>query len=267
MFLMFWTSDHLSIVKQIPRDEEGEPLYEDFICQGCAVACSFLTCYPQIFSTSNPSDSMKEKAVETSKVYDGNGSTEPTSSYTAPVEADAETVTKECSDEAGPSTKCIIGDIIESLPATENAKPLFLSKGWREFLCRCGKCLDFYAQRRIGFMLDKEDSIAEYEKMGEQKRNENIEKQEGAELNFLNNLGHVEKMEILSGIADMKNEIFTFLVCWELICFESFEVFVNWKSFMFKFPLQESSDPSKAITTADIQQVFENLAKKRKRND
>lgn len=160
---------------------------------------------------------MKEKAVENSKVYDGNGSTEPslsdTNSYTAPVEADAETVTKECSDEAGPSTKCIIGDIIKNLPATENAKPLFLSKGWREFLCRCGNCLEFYAQRRIGFLLDKEDSIAEYEKMGEQKRNENIEKQEGAELNFLNNLGHVEKMEILSGIADMKNEIFTFLVC------------------------------------------------------
>ncbi|XP_057809997.1 uncharacterized protein LOC131024505 isoform X2 [Salvia miltiorrhiza] len=231
---------------KIPRDEEGEPLYEDFICQGCAVVCSFLTCYSQIISVSDPSDTGKKKAVENSNLIssdkpdDDNGSISNTNSCIVPVEADAEAVTKECNEVAGPSTKCIIGGIIDHLPATENTKPLFLSKGWREFLCRCGKCSDLYAQRQISFLLDTEDSIAEYEKMGEQKRNENIQKQEGAELNFLNNLGHVEKMEILSGIADMKNEIFSFL---------------------------ESSDPSKTITTADIQQVFENLAKKRKRSD
>ncbi|KAG6390830.1 hypothetical protein SASPL_148575 [Salvia splendens] len=133
---------------KIPRDEEGEPLYEDFICQGCSVICSFLTCYPQIISASDPSDTGKEKAIE--------------------------------------NTVLISSDTLDD---------------------------------------DK------------QKRNENIQKLEGAELNFMNNLGHVEKMEILSGIADMKNEIFSFL---------------------------ESSDPSKPVTTVDIQQLFENLAKKRK---
>ncbi|KAL1556881.1 RING-type E3 ubiquitin transferase [Salvia divinorum] len=235
---------------KIPRDEEGEPLYEDFICQGCSVVCSFLTCYPQIISASEPSDTGKEKVVENSILIssetldDGScsigSSLGNTNSHTVPVVADAEAVTKECSEVTGPSTKCIIGGIIANLPDTGNSKPLFLSKGCREFLCRCGKCSDLYAQRKISFLLDKEDSIAEYEKMGEQKRNENIQKLEGAELNFLNNLGHVEKMEILSGIADMKNEIFSFL---------------------------ESSDLSKTITTADIQQVFENLAKKRKRSD
>ncbi|KAG6408082.1 hypothetical protein SASPL_131085 [Salvia splendens] len=154
---------------KIPRDEEGEPLYEDFICQGCSVICSFLTCYPQIISASDPSDTGKEKAVENSVL-----------------------ISSDTLDE----DSCSIG-IIENLPDTGNSKPLFLSK---------------------------EDSIAEYEKMGQQKRNENIQKLEGAELNFMNNLGHVEKMEILSGIADMKNEIFSFL---------------------------ESSDPSKPVTTAD----------------
>ncbi|KAH6805103.1 PHD finger protein-like protein [Perilla frutescens var. frutescens] len=214
---------------KIPRDEEGEPLYEDFICQGCAVVCSFLTCYPQTISASDPSDTTKEKGVENSNLIssvkpdDGNCSFDSniskTNSPTVPVDVDAEV--------AGPSTKCIVGGITDNLSSTENSKPLFLSKGWRECLCRCGKCCDLYAQRRIGFLVDKEDSIAEYERMGEQKRNENIEKQEGAEMSFLNNLGHVEKMEILSGIADMKNEIFSFL---------------------------ESSDRSKPITTADVQQ-------------
>lgn len=70
-----------------------------------------------------------------------------------------------------------------------------------------------YNQKHMGCLVDKEDSIAEYERTAKQKREEKLQQQEGAELSFLNKLGHVEKMEILNGIADMKNEFRTFLVC------------------------------------------------------
>ncbi|GER30292.1 PHD finger family protein [Striga asiatica] len=242
---------------KIPRDEEGEPLYEDFICQGCAKLCSFLSYYSQIISAPNTSDistsgALKEKAVleNNNSVSAGNHensscSLEPSSSSnvnsnTAPPEANnIEGAAKECTEVAGQSSECIFERLVgKGVPqSAENNKPLFLSKNWRETLCTCGKCSEMYAQNGISFLLDKEDSIAEYEKVAKQRRSENMQKQEGAEMSFLNNLGHVEKMEILSGIADMKNEIFSFL---------------------------ESSDPSKPITTADVQQVFENLAKKRK---
>ncbi|KAK1385570.1 hypothetical protein POM88_023305 [Heracleum sosnowskyi] len=33
---------------EIPKDEDGEPIYEDFICQAWSGACSFLSVYPQI---------------------------------------------------------------------------------------------------------------------------------------------------------------------------------------------------------------------------
>lgn len=144
---------------------------------------------------------MKEKAVL-------ENSTNPDA---VSVQANVESVVKEITEVAGPSTKCIIGELVEN-PITDNSKPMFLSKCWREVLCRCEKCSEFYAQKGLSFLLDKEDSIVEYERMAKQKRNENMQKQEGVELNFLNNLGHVEKIEILSGIADMKNEIFSFLV-------------------------------------------------------
>ncbi|KAL0324197.1 UNVERIFIED_CONTAM: putative E3 ubiquitin-protein ligase UBR7 [Sesamum calycinum] len=178
---------------KIPRDESGEPLYEDFICQGCAVVCSFLTYYPQTISSPDPSSSSKEKAVL---------ETEP------PVISSGKLENKSDSTLSNANSVAVLAE----------AKPT-VDKG-------------------IGFLLDKEDSIAEYERVAKQKRNENLQKQEGVELNFLNNLGHVAKMEILSGIADMKNEFCAFL---------------------------ESTDPSKPITTADVQQVFDNLAKKRKR--
>ncbi|KAK6158385.1 hypothetical protein DH2020_005699 [Rehmannia glutinosa] len=185
---------------KIPRDESGEPLYEDFICQRCAMVCSFLSYYPQTISTPDLSSSGKEKAVleiDPPAISSGKLENENCSLDTNISNANSDTV----SAEAKPDVKV-------------------------------NECTE------VAGAIDKEDSIAEYERMAKQKRNENLQKQEGVEQNFLNNLGHVAKMEILSGIADMKNEFCSFL---------------------------QSNDPSKPITTADVQQVFENLAKKRKR--
>lgn len=95
---------------------------------------------------------------------------------------------------------------------SEKKMPFFMCKGWREILCRCETCTNFYTQQGIAYLIDKEDSIEEYEKIAKQKREKKLEQQEGAEANFLNSLNHVQKIEILSGISDMKNEFQSFLV-------------------------------------------------------
>ncbi|XP_058080909.1 uncharacterized protein LOC131229063 isoform X1 [Magnolia sinica] len=87
---------------------------------------------------------------------------------------------------------------------------MFLSKKWRNLLCRCKACIEFYVQKGIGYLID-EDSIEEYEKVAKEKRKEKLDQQEGVELNFLSKLGHVQKIEILNGIADMKNELRSFM--------------------------------------------------------
>jgi E3 ubiquitin-protein ligase UBR7 len=133
---------------------------------------------------------------------------------------------------------CKLGTVVNTMPSvTEKNMPFFMSKGWRDTLCRCETCTNFYAQRGIAYLVDKEDSIEEYEKIAKQKREKKLEQQEGAETNFLNSLNHVQKIEILSGINDMKNEFQSFL---------------------------ESFDSSKPVTSEDIRSVFENLAKKKK---
>ncbi|KAI3727726.1 hypothetical protein L6452_16344 [Arctium lappa] len=73
--------------------------------------------------------------------------------------------------------------------------------------------------------------------MAKQKRDEKQQQEEGAKLNFLSDLGHVEKMEICLAIADMKDEMRSFL---------------------------ETFDSSKPITSDDIQQVFDKLKKRRR---
>ncbi|GFZ04991.1 PHD finger protein-like protein [Actinidia rufa] len=181
------------IWSRIPRDEEGEPQYEDFICQVCSVVCSFLTLYPETIWASvrqhDATNAAKEKNVvedmppACSKQSVGNvvitGETSDKNAYS-----------DQCIAGAGPSTGCLVGvDLVVAPPVLEK------------------------------------NSIVEYEKMAKQKRDEKLKQQEGVELNFLNKLGHVEKMEILNCIADMKNEIHSFL---------------------------ESYDPSKAITSEDV---------------
>ncbi|CAI0408690.1 unnamed protein product, partial [Linum tenue] len=264
--------EHLGLetVNEIPRDSDGEPLYEDFICKTCSVVCSFLTLYPQAIRASecqagvSTSNTSKDKGVMEShptlcangklenSVYSGSSgndvvlSTSPNHVAIEKGSSSNGTLEKNnCSDACAEEdstvhTACALGSgSMASPPATSEIKPFFLAKSWRESLCRCENCLEMYKQKHISYLIDKEDSIAEYEKIAKQKREEKLQKQEGAELDFINKLGHVEKMEILGGIADFKDEFRSFL---------------------------ESFDPSKTITSSDVHQIFENLAKKRRRN-
>ncbi|PRQ17419.1 putative chromatin regulator PHD family [Rosa chinensis] len=242
---------------EIPRDGEGEPLYEDFICAACSKVCSFLRLYTRIILEARSQNNSSVKTGKDKEVIAdevplacGSGKLEniPQSSTTNSESVSGGEVSlgensgknicsEQCATDADTRPTCAIGvDLAVASPVSES-KPMFLSKNWRNALCRCEKCSEFYKQKHINFLIDKEDSIIEYEKMAKQKREEKLQQREGAELSMLDNLGHVEKIEILNGIADIKDELCSFL---------------------------GSFDPSKAITSADVHQIFENLKKRRR---
>ncbi|CAA6671560.1 unnamed protein product [Spirodela intermedia] len=214
--------NHLGLCSsgEVPRDEEGEPLYDEFICQNCSVPCSFLNLYPA--SIWAPS---RVQAPVRSEV-NGDG----------PRVSDDAFQGEKSGKEMGPDKGSVEGK--GSCTECRGEEAHVLSKKWRNALCECRACSEFYAKKGISHLIDREDSLEEYENIAKRKRQEKMQEQEGAELNFLNTLNHVQKIEILNGITDMKNEL---------------------QSFM------ESFDPSKPITSADVQGIFENLAKKRQR--
>lgn len=225
-------------VFQIPVNEEGEVLYEDLICPGCSAACSFLAFYPQnifvapskhevvandekgkgILEETSSTCATTVKIMDTScdhlKPCDG-GDIKPGNISSSEKLVSAEMPEKalslnKCSQDGSSGTSCQLGfDIGAAPPPVERKKGIFLIKNWRDTLCRCEKCSNFYKQKRVSFLIDKDDSIAEYEKRAQQRREERLQKQEGA----FNNLGHVEKVEIMSGIAEMKDEMDAFFVC------------------------------------------------------
>ncbi|KAG6537253.1 putative E3 ubiquitin-protein ligase UBR7 [Zingiber officinale] len=269
-----WFHDNhlgLNSPDEIPRDEDGEPVYDDFICEKCATTFSFLKFYPASIwalpkqknapsvqsSTENVMvngclTSLSAKAIDShisqseiqadcssSLSQPESSSTKKDSTCENGTEVNAMLEDKKARPEdRGSTATCPVGvDIIEATLPSEKAGPMFLLKKWRELLCKCRSCSEFYTLKGVEFLTDKEDTIEEYEKMGKSKREEKLKQQEGAELNFLNTLNHVQKIEIFSGIADMKNELHSFL---------------------------ESFDSSKPVTSEDIKGVFENLAKKKK---
>ncbi|RCV21823.1 hypothetical protein SETIT_4G168700v2 [Setaria italica] len=248
--------DHIGLnsIEEIPRDEEGEPLYEDFICHKCSPVCHFLKLYPQTIWASGKQKLASQTDTSNSTVMEGG----PSDQANIEKHENGDLVDHMCGEKTsmengtakdiavpekanlGSSSGdiCKLGMDVNTMPAvTERNMPFFMSKGWRDTLCRCETCTNFYAQQGIAYLVDKEDSIEEYEKIAKQKREKKLEQQEGAETNFLNSLNHVQKIEILSGINDMKNEFQSFL---------------------------ESFDSSKPVTSEDIRSVFENLAKKKK---
>jgi E3 ubiquitin-protein ligase UBR7 len=53
------------IVLQYPKDEEGEPLYDELVCQACVPRCSFISQYPKsLIPPSSVIDDVAEDPVE-----------------------------------------------------------------------------------------------------------------------------------------------------------------------------------------------------------
>ncbi|GAU12476.1 hypothetical protein TSUD_230090 [Trifolium subterraneum] len=261
--------EHLGLESsdEIPRDEEGEPLYEDFICKACSEVCFFLKLYPEVICAAGkqpnaPVQVSKDKGIledkpstcgsekplgdasyDSSKIDEAqtsvdSGSISNGKGLPQGGSCNSNTALNKCTEGTNLHVNCLLGvNIVAASPVTHD-KPIFLSKNWRDALCKCNNCLEYYNQKRIAFLLDKDDSIVEYEKIAKQKREEKLQQQEGAELSFFNKLGHVEKVEILKGIEEMKDGLRTFL---------------------------ESADASKPITAADVHQFFDDIKNKRRR--
>jgi len=263
-----------TLLLQIPRDEEGEPLYDEYICQECSVTCSFLNLYPaSIWATLKPKNVSATSVKEENGLENGNppcphpgknengisvsekvmnGSSSHSESESLPNEKDSlhgENTEKtlglakpEAQDKDS-SLKCVLEVNINTMSLDSGMKrPMFLSKTWRDLLCRCKTCCEFYSAKGIDYLVDNEDSLQEYEKIAQEKRKEKLQQQEGAAMKFIDTLGHVQKIEILNGIADMKNELQTFLVCSLSICnfLAALIMFVLFSSLIHSSPMNAS---------------------------
>lgn len=177
-----------------------------------------------------------EVLTDTSCLSDGK------SSVTATISSEDKTSVKnnnldgddKCLENKVPGTCLLKLDLNQTTHVLEKKMPFFLSKGWRDSLCLCQSCCDFYVKNKIRHLIDKDDSMEEYVEMAKQKRQENLQKQENAQKDFMNTLGHVQKIEVLNGISDIRNEISSFLVSFCACVFFLYFYLHYWNQFLME---------------------------------
>lgn len=246
---------------QVPRDEDGEPTFDELICQSCVRRCSFLEEYPELIASpveveddeappSQDSEAPKVADVSTAeapptqtsvnkKPYT-NGLTLETALGGRPVpsveengkaeklEVSSTNHVGESSGSGGSVCKLKRTSQAESALTTSEEKPeettsvglkvldsgraVFLAKSWRTELCQCDACKAMYMAKGIEFLLDKEDTLQEYEESAKRKREEAKEKEDGTTQAFLQKLGHVQRIELVHGINNLATELESFLV-------------------------------------------------------
>ncbi|KAJ7531680.1 hypothetical protein O6H91_14G054400 [Diphasiastrum complanatum] len=118
-------------------------------------------------------------------------------------------------------------------------RAVFLREAWRSELCRCDSCQSMYEMKGLTFLLEKGDTLVEYEERAKEMRKEHQEQEADATNAFLHNLNRVQQIEFLHGWNDMTSELTSFL--------------------------KEFEESKKTVTAPDIHEFFENLTKKRRR--
>ncbi|KAG6547870.1 hypothetical protein Mapa_010690 [Marchantia paleacea] len=272
---------------QVPRDEDGEPTFDELICQSCVRRCSFLEEYPELIAPpveveddeappSQESEALKVADVSTAeapptqtsvnvKPYP-NGLTLETALGGRPVPSIEENgkaeklevsstnhvgessgsggsvckLKRTCEDESALTTSEEKPEDTTSVgpKVLESGQAVFLAKSWRTELCQCDACKAMYMAKGIEFLLDKEDTLQEYEESAKRKREEAKEKEDGTTQAFLQKLGHVQRIELVHGINNLATELESFLT-----------------------PFGQSG---KTVTSDDIYEFFDGLRKKRR---
>ncbi|KAG0608045.1 hypothetical protein M758_8G073600 [Ceratodon purpureus] len=264
---------------QFPRDEEGEPIFDELICKSCVPKCSFLSKYPDFVIAPSVVPDVSTDPVDVEQANGAgmeNGKPVPLEhisetkadvahengiasvSQVGPAVSENSNDTKEecvVKQENLPIDEDIPLEVVESGDASNgyhcelkkessNAiiqpeQPLFLVKSWRGQLCRCPNCLRMYEEKRLGFLLDSDDTLQSYEASAKRKREESRAQVDG--LDLMKGLGHVQQIELLHGFNDMTSQLKTFLA-----------------------PFGESG---RTVTSADIHDFFATLNQKKRRHN
>ncbi|KAG0557373.1 hypothetical protein KC19_11G124500 [Ceratodon purpureus] len=260
---------------QFPRDEEGEPLFDEVICNSCVPKCPFLSKYPDVViapatvldASTDPVEIVEQthgSGVENGKPSPLGPTTDPkaecspengivdihqVNSAVGEVSNEAKEE-REVKQEVQPSNETAANEDVtngyhcelgKESPAAiiQPGHPLFLIKSWRAQLCRCPNCLRMYEERGVGFILDSDDTLQAYEASAKRKREETRAQVDGSDL--MQGLGHVQQIELLHGFNDMTAQLKNFLA-----------------------PFGESG---RTVTSADIHGFFADLNQKKRRHN
>ncbi|CAI5527367.1 unnamed protein product, partial [Closterium sp. Naga37s-1] len=89
--------------------------------------------------------------------------------------------------------------------------PLFLTNGWRAFICKCQECTRFYEEQGVDFLVDVEDTVEFYEEEAKKKRQQKEEEASVQVEAQFQSMDRVAQLEIIHGLNSFKSDFQEFL--------------------------------------------------------
>lgn len=124
----------------------------------------------------------------------------------------------------------------EGNSSTATLKATFWPEGWRQRLCRCKKCLDLYAAKKLEFLTDEHDTVEQYELKGKSVPRPSHNDQLMA---ALSSLDRIQQVEAITEYQQFSNEL---------------------KEYLKKF-----ADNKKIVRPEDIAEFFTKLKERKRR--
>ncbi|XP_062415496.1 putative E3 ubiquitin-protein ligase UBR7 isoform X3 [Pungitius pungitius] len=169
---------------------------QEMICEACMNKNSFLWTYAAHLSVAAVQEKEESDADESN-----------TNLFTKEEKGDdvIEPSCKRSREEAAPS--CRLKELQAIGRKRGQSGAVFWPSGWRSKLCSCSTCKEDLSGADLSFLLDESDTVLAYENKG--KTNE--QRQPDPLMSALDNLNHVQQLEIIHGYNDMKTELKDFL--------------------------------------------------------
>ncbi|XP_074471342.1 putative E3 ubiquitin-protein ligase UBR7 [Sebastes fasciatus] len=203
---------------------------QEMICESCMNKNPFLWTYAAHLSVPGASVQVKEET-------EANKSNTNVPKKEEKVDDVIEPSCKRTREEAEPSCRLKALQAIDEKRVQSGA--VFWPSTWRSKLCSCNTCKESLSAAGLSFLLDESDTVLAYENKG--KTNEQRQPGHDPLMSALDNLNHVQQLEIIHGYNDMKSELKDFL--------------------------QGFAAEGKVVTPDDIREFFEQQQSRKRRRD
>eukprot|EP00898_Chlorokybus_atmophyticus_P004590 jgi/Chlat1/5131/Chrsp33S05133 len=179
-----------------PEDEDM-PAYEELVCKGCVeTRCQFLLHYLKFAVL--PKDEAAAGLVADSPCKADDCTT---------FEQKAPSSVSLTATTADQAVSC---SLQQSTAADMSCRTIMFQEGWREKLCRCDACAKMYADRKLDFLLDPQDTWAEYEKKSKAAVDELSAEARGLQA-FDAAFDRTQKVELLHAYHELSDSVKAFL--------------------------------------------------------
>ncbi|XP_034050934.1 putative E3 ubiquitin-protein ligase UBR7 [Thalassophryne amazonica] len=187
---------------------------QEMVCETCMNKAPYLWTYAAHFAVKCPEEEVDINVEEEGQCGSGHKDSEEESSTSQGEKQEHESRSsgkRTHGEMTGDPVKasvesCRLQELQAKGPERPRVGAVFWPYSWRSKLCTCISCKRAYVEAGVQFLMDQSDTVLAYENQG-------MEEPFGEDplMSLLSSMDHVQQLEIIYQLNDMKTELYAFL--------------------------------------------------------